>query len=212
MDRALPRYPLVSHALVALPSLLMFAALFAIFPCEGTICAYFRQLEEASPVAEQVFECISSYGNIPFYAAYVAVLYAGIRRKCRDSRRFVVTYLVALGFTFAAVELLKYCVGRPRPGIAGDLAPFSSADSHQSLPSAHMTETTVTTLPLMLRFGRYGLPLLAGFGNAAMGFSRIFLGEHHPTDILVSLAVGGGIAYAAWRVAQSDRVRRFLEG
>lgn len=203
-----PRYPVMQHALVALPSILVVAALYFAFPSEWHIGAFFNRLEDASPAAKYAFKCVSAYGNIPFYAFYVFLLYLGVRYNRSEPRRFVVWYLFTLAATLIVTDILKFAVGRPRPGVDGGMMPFSSADSHQSLPSSHMTETTVTTLPLMLRFGNVGLPLLAGFSTALMGFSRIFLGEHHPSDILISLAVGGLIAYAAWRVFHSGVVQR----
>lgn len=208
--RIRPKYPVLQHTLVALPSVFVVLTLLFAFPSEWGVAAYFDRLEKASPLAERVFECVSAYGNIPFYAFYVFLLYLGVRRNHHESRRFVAWYLVTLGFTLVVTNLLKFGIGRPRPGVGGDFAPFSSADSHQSLPSSHMTETTVTTLPLMHRFGNVGLPLAAGVSNALMGFSRIFLGEHHPSDILISLAVGGAIAYASWRLFHSGFARGLM--
>ncbi len=194
------RYPVCRHALAALPSLVMLAALFLIFPSEASIYTYFQQLKDASPLATRVFKGISDYGGIPFFICYALLLYAAIRHNRPGSRRFVFSCLVAFCLALAANRTLKFAIGWPRPGIGGEPMPFSSEDSHHSLPSGHMTESVVTALPLALRFGRFGLPLLAGIVNAAMGFSRIFLGRHHPADILASLIVGGVFAYAAWRI------------
>ena len=194
------RYPVYRHALAVLPTLVMVAALFLFFSSEAQIHSHFQYLRNASPLTTRLLQGISDYANIPFFVGYAVLLYIGIRHNPPGLRRFVFSCLIAFFLTFIANRALKFAIGRPRPGIDGGLMPFSRGDSHQSLPSGHMTESVVIALPLAVRFERFGLPLLAGILNAAVGFSRIFLGKHHPTDILASLVVGGAFAYAAWRI------------
>ncbi len=196
------RYPHLQHTLVALPTLFMCLTILLSFSSEQHTYRHFDELEHARTTAATVLTFVSSYGNVPFYLAYLWFLYTGIRRRCGETKRFVLTYVVSLVFTLLFVEALKTCIGRPRPGVGDDFIPFLDKRTHESFPSGHMTESTITTVPLARRCGGFILPLVAGCLNAAMGYSRIFTGAHHPTDILFSLFLGGIITSSFWHISQ----------
>ncbi|MCD8138968.1 MAG: phosphatase PAP2 family protein [Planctomycetaceae bacterium] len=206
------RYPHLQHTLVALPTLFMCLTILLSFSSEQQTYRHFDELEQVQTAAATVLKYVASYGNVPLYCTYAWLLYAGIRRRCCETRRFVITYLLSLVFTLAFVEALKTCIGRPRPGVPGDeFIPFLDKRTHESFPSGHMTESTITTVPLARRCGGFILPLLYGCLNAAMGYSRIFTGAHHPSDILFSLFLGGVITSSFWHLSQLKATRRVVE-
>ncbi|MCD8350532.1 MAG: phosphatase PAP2 family protein [Planctomycetaceae bacterium] len=212
MRTAHARYPHLQHTLVALPTLFMCLTILLSFSSEQQTYSHFSELENVKTTAATILDAISSYGNIPFYLAYAWFLFIAIRRRCGETKRFVFTYLLSLGFTLLFVEAMKTCIGRPRPGVPGDeFIPFLDKRTHESFPSGHMTESTITTVPLARRCGGFIVPLLVGCLNAAMGYSRIFTGAHHPTDILFSLFLGGIITSSFWHLSHHEPIQRVVK-
>ncbi len=98
---------------------------------------------------------------------------------------------VSLGAAAVATLIGKQLIGRDRPPLALRLA----TENEPSMPSGHTTDGTafyvtlalvVATALLTSRTARYILVWLAAFGSIAIGLSRLELGVHWPTDLVVS--------------------------
>jgi undecaprenyl-diphosphatase len=115
---------------------------------------------------------------------------------------------VALVFATSTSTALKVMARRTRPPTSGWL---SSAGGN-SFPSGHTTAATAGYLTLamcvavLLRSTRArALVLSLGAAMAmAIGWTRVELGVHWPSDVLAGWAVGGGaacLALACWPLA-----------
>jgi undecaprenyl-diphosphatase len=115
-------------------------------------------------------------------AAGLLVLLA--RRRPRDAVRLLLT----AGGAWGLALVLKTALDRPRPPSVLWVRP---PDATGSFPSGHDTTATVLVVVVLLT--------LAGMGRArriatacavvfalAVGFGRIYLGDHYPTDVLGS--------------------------
>jgi undecaprenyl-diphosphatase len=111
--------------------------------------------------------------------------------------------VTAMAVTLAGVAstVVKVAAGRDRPPTTGWLA---SARGN-SFPSGHTTASTAGYVALALCVAVLAasvrqrvLALVAGAGMAvAVGWTRVELGVHWPSDVLAGWAVGGGAACAA---------------
>ncbi|WP_340313021.1 phosphatase PAP2 family protein [Rhizorhabdus argentea] len=86
------------------------------------------------------------------------------------------------------VEAIKLLFGRERPPLSGQLAPVTS----YSFPSSHSAGTMLTMLALAMVFPAQGSPMLlpALAIGCVIGWSRIALGVHWPSDVLAGLGFG----------------------
>lgn len=194
------RYPILQHLLVLVPLLGIYVLLRMVLKSDDGAELFFDGARERNATLKMLAGYFSKYGNIIYYLVYTYILAEGLRRKDRDRLAFVARYLVGLLLTLFLTDVLKFMVGRPRPPVDGDFIHFTDEDSNHSFPSGHVGETISTATPIAQRFGKFLLPLLVGLSPAIMGLSRLYLGEHHPTDFLGSVAVSAIALFAAWKV------------
>lgn len=127
--------------------------------------------------------------------------------RTRRAGKVALTAL-AIGFLCTNV-VLKHLVSRPRPWleVAGLLPMIEEADPN-SFPSGHtcaafaFAGALLGTLPV--RWGK----ALALVVAAVMGFSRLYVGVHYPTDVLAGAAVGllaGWVAVLLWKRFEPEK-------
>jgi undecaprenyl-diphosphatase len=103
------------------------------------------------------------------------------------------------------VSLLKFGFARPRPELVSHLVDVNSF----SFPSGHATMATVTYLTLGVLLARVQrrrrmkvyLLTVALILVFIVGFTRVYLGVHWPTDVLAGWCLGTAWAIGCWLVA-----------
>ena len=106
-------------------------------------------------------------------------------------------------------QSLKHLINRPRPDVVSHLTEFSSP----SFPSGHamnnMLFATVITYLSWRVFKRKRWSVLIGVmmyvWAILVGFSRLYLGVHYPTDVLAGWALGLVVGLGAiWVAGRMD--------
>ena len=111
-------------------------------------------------------------------------------------------FAATVAMAFVSSELLKDAYDRPRP----DLVPHGSYVYSSSFPSGHSTLSAAVYLTLAVlisslepnRATKRTVFTLAGLLVVGIGFSRVYLGVHWPTDVLAGWSLGGAWALIAW--------------
>ena len=104
----------------------------------------------------------------------------------------------ALLMDLALTEGLKVTVNRPRPAekYPGEIFPYQN-EQGLSFPSGHSSFAFASAASLALQFHKWYITLPAYLWATCVGYSRMYLGVHYPTDVLAGAAVGIGTAYLA---------------
>ena len=109
-------------------------------------------------------------------------------------RAFAFTAATVWGADLAA-QGLKALVDRPRPSeVLPQVDPLVGGTVGSSFPSGHSATSAAGAICLWLLLPK-ALPVFAAVA-AGIAFSRIYVGVHYPSDVLVGLAVGAAFALA----------------
>lgn len=109
----------------------------------------------------------------------------------KKNRRAAVLGFVALGLGFLFCEFgLKLLINRPRPfDVMPDLVSLIKRPTGSSCPSGHTsTAFAFATVVFMNTKKRWSIPVLVL--ALIMGFTRMYVGVHYPTDVLGGCLLG----------------------
>jgi undecaprenyl-diphosphatase len=133
----------------------------------------------------------SAFNTVPVVlGATVLVGLLAVRRRWSEAA-FITLALVLEITVFLSVT---FVVARPRPAVHR----LNSTPATSSFPSGHTAAATVLFVGIALivacctrnTMARAGSALLAGIVAVVVGFSRVYRGLHHPTDVFVGFLFG----------------------
>lgn len=191
-------------ALFSAPLLVMLAIVFLACGSEPEVALFFKDHRAAHPVLKTAMKLLTDWSNPIFYVGYGVTLILAWKSGNRKRVRFILILLVVQAVVAGlAVHFLKQTIGRPRPGQGEWFDPLTTRGSQHSLPSGHTTEITGWTLPLVLKARQYTLTTGLALFVGAVGFSRIYLGWHHPSDVFFGWLLGSVGGFATIIIADS---------
>jgi membrane-associated phospholipid phosphatase len=106
--------------------------------------------------------------------------------------------LISVAVSGLISNVIKRAIGRPRPELFGDQGlfsfnPFVHNSDFESFPSGHATTCGALWTALALLFPPLRWPLL--LVGLSLAFTRIFVGAHYPSDVLVGFGWGMWFAF-----------------
>ncbi len=139
----------------------------------------------------------------------VAVVVASYIKKDKVLFQKGINMSLALVASSAATYILKRVINRERPAYTYPDIQASETQKYHSFPSGHTSNAFCTATSLSLNFKKwyYVVPAFAWAG--AVGYSRMHLGVHYPSDVLAGALLGAGSAYATYKV--NKILKRYFE-
>ncbi|GGD15118.1 phosphatase PAP2 family protein [Aureimonas glaciei] len=133
----------------------------------------------------------------------------------QGKRRSMVLVLAAILSGFLLSSLLKLGFARPRP----DLVPHGTTTYTASFPSGHAMLSAIVYLTLAAlvarvqetRLMKIYLLTVACLLTVTIGFSRVYLGVHWPTDVIAGWSAGAAWALMWWTIASWLETRGVVE-
>ena len=109
--------------------------------------------------------------------------------------------LLTLVFSHILVQLIKRTVSRARPSTVDRIVSLVAEPDRFSFPSGHATASMSVALVYAAAFPTWSVPLL--LAALLVGFSRVRLRVHYPSDVLVGQLIAAGTAsllsaFASW--------------
>jgi membrane-associated phospholipid phosphatase len=93
---------------------------------------------------------------------------------------------------------MKLGFDRPRPSVTypNDIVKYTKAGSH-SFPSGHTSMAFATATSISLMYPKWYVIAPAYTWATAVGYSRLYLGVHYPSDVLVGAIIGSASSVGA---------------
>lgn len=158
-----------------------------------------------TPWLDATLSAVTRLGN----AGFIWIVLAAVLLARHRTRWLGVSVVLALVLDLALCNgILKPLVDRPRPFDLRAASLLIAAPTDASFPSGHTAVSFAATGALF--FGRSRLRWPALVLASAIGFSRLYLQVHFPTDVLGGVVVGTCCGVAGALLARRLR-RRFAK-
>ncbi|MBZ5856357.1 phosphatase PAP2 family protein [Flavihumibacter profundi] len=186
-----------------------FAFIFCLLALQVSSHAQFANLDKSTLVELQedrtsgktkFYQGVSNSAGLISVGIPVALLVAGeikgdrplTQRALYIGESIVVSSVITWG--------LKYTINRPRPfnTYPGEITTAGNGGS-PSFPSGHTSQAFATATSLYMAFPKWYVAVPAFGWAATVGYSRMYLGVHYPSDVVAGAIVGAGSAWLTYK-------------
>ena len=108
----------------------------------------------------------------------------------------------ALVVTVIITTVAKYTVNRTRPFIKYPYIEKEAAGGSPSFPSGHTSEAFALATSVSLTYSKWYVIAPSLLWAGAVGYSRMDLGVHYPSDVLAGAIIGSGCSWITFKVNQ----------
>ena len=167
------------------------------------------KLNSAPQAQDKTWQFISNSSGTIDLALPIGLFIAGSIKQDATIKN----YGASMGVSFLAngvmTILLKRTFQRTRPFEAyPELIFKKGTGGSYSMPSGHTSSAFSTATSLSLNFRKWYVVAPAYTYAAAVGYSRMYLGVHYPSDVLVGALLGSGTAYLTWKINKKLQNKR----
>ncbi len=146
------------------------------------------------------FKLLSNSDAAICIATPIAIYSIGLIKKEQNIKEKGIfigeTFLVSTFITTA----MKYSFKRARPFTTYPDIDKQSDGGSYSFPSGHTSSAFATATSLSMAFPKWYVIVPSFVWASAVGYSRMDLGVHYPTDVLAGAIVGSGSAYLTYKL------------
>lgn len=145
-----------------------------------------------------IFRDITNSASPIAYGVPIILLFIGIIKK-RTQIKQSAYYIVAAILTSAIISnIIKYSIHRPRPFITYPLIEKLSSGGSPSFASGHTADAFALASAICIIYPKWYVLVPLYTWALVVGYSRMHLGVHYPSDVLMGAIIGAGSAYMCY--------------
>jgi membrane-associated phospholipid phosphatase len=122
---------------------------------------------------------------------------------------------VGLCVNFVTTTILKQTIKRNRPYQTYSFIEINSSDESHSFPSGHTSNAFCAAMGLSLQAKKWYVTLPAFAWASSVGYSRMHLGVHYPSDVIAGAGIGilsALASYEANRILKKHYIKKHPKG
>jgi membrane-associated phospholipid phosphatase len=132
-------------------------------------------------------------------AAPILIFGTGLIEKDQELKQEGLLIGASFLVTTIFATTLKHAVNRARPFETYPDIQKMAAGGSSSFPSGHTSDAFSTATSLSLAFPKWYVIAPSYIYASAVGYSRMHLGVHYPSDVLAGALVGAGSAFLCYK-------------
>jgi membrane-associated phospholipid phosphatase len=139
--------------------------------------------------------------TIPISVGTPIIIYAvGLIEKDSTTKKKAIFIGETLAASVFVSVALKSITKRDRPYDTYPEIDNVTVEDSYSFPSAHTSAAFATATSLSMAYPKWYVIAPTFLWAGAVGYSRMYLGVHYPTDVLAGAIVGSGSAYLCYKL------------
>ena len=152
-----------------------------------------NNLANKNTVLDNIMIFFSKYVPLIFMAAIVIVFILGIKQKKCEYREIAFSTVVITVTNLIINLIIRSIFHVDRPFVNNKVNLLVPHDTASSFPSNHATGT----MSIALGLGKYNksLSIILNILSIIVGFSRVYVGDHYPMDVIGSYVIVFAISY-----------------
>ncbi|MEO8146267.1 MAG: phosphatase PAP2 family protein [Bacteroidia bacterium] len=156
-----------------------------------------------TPAADKTFKFISNSVGPVSIAAPLSMFVTGLATKDKVLQRKSYVAAASLFTSTVITVALKVTVKRPRPfETYPDIIIKKDKGGSYSFPSGHTSSAFATATSLSLAFPKWYVIAPSFLYAGAVGYSRMYLGVHYPSDVFGGIVIGVGSSFLMYKADQ----------
>ncbi|TCC87416.1 phosphatase PAP2 family protein [Pedobacter hiemivivus] len=152
--------------------------------------------ETRTPEKTGVFLFISDHNDWVNVGVPVGLLAAGVINDNKSMRQNALYVASSSAVNALFTLLIKKVVKRPRPFLANVKIKAVYQPGQYSFPSGHTSTAFTTATALSQAYPKWYVIAPSFLWASSVGFSRLYLGVHYPTDVAAGAVLGAGSAFS----------------
>jgi len=150
--------------------------------------------------SDNFFKIISNTNNAVVIGVPVSIGIAGLIKHddqlMRNACVIIAANIINVGITYS----LKHAVNRKRPFETYPFIIKKIGADGGSFPSGHTSSAFATATSLSLAYPKWYVIAPSYLWAGTVGYSRLQLGVHYPSDVLGGMIIGAGSAFLSYKI------------
>ncbi len=164
--------------------------------------------ENRFPVYDSTFIFITNTTAAIAFGIPLIILMVAISKKNVVLRRNMLLILISVALSAIVANILKYAFDLPRPY---EIYPFIeklSTGGSPTFPSGHTADAFAFATAAGLVFRKWYIILPCLFWAVLVGYSRMCLGVHFPSDVIAGAFIGATCSSVTYQIAKRNAAKR----